>query len=147
MNKTLKNKWLKALRSGEYAQGVGRLRTNKDEFCCLGVLCDISGKGVWEDQTFIPKVSQKAVNAAGLRDDSQLRFESDLFQLETRAFRVDSHRCNCEFCDVSEADTVVNTTVLADMFGLTEVQNAKLAEMNDRGDSFVEIADWIKENV
>ena len=32
--------WVKALRSGDYHQGEGRLRKN-DSFCCLGVACDI----------------------------------------------------------------------------------------------------------
>ena len=50
MNKQLKTKWLKALRSGEYDQGVGHYVTagNKyDSFCCLGVLCDIQD-AVWD---------------------------------------------------------------------------------------------------
>jgi len=41
MKKRVKNKWLKALRSGEYKQGVRRLVNKNDEFCCLGVLCDL----------------------------------------------------------------------------------------------------------
>jgi hypothetical protein len=44
----LKQRWLDALRSGKYKQGKGALRTGKDHFCCLGVLCDISGAGEWE---------------------------------------------------------------------------------------------------
>ena len=54
MDKALKAKWLEALRSGKYKQGRGKLRSVDDEFCCLGVLCDISGQGEWEtlgDQT------------------------------------------------------------------------------------------------
>ena len=47
MDKALKAKWLEALRSGRYKQGRRRLRNCKDEFCCLGVLCDISGQGQW----------------------------------------------------------------------------------------------------
>jgi hypothetical protein len=35
-------KWVKALRSGEYKQGNMRLRSG-DEFCCLGVACDLYG--------------------------------------------------------------------------------------------------------
>ncbi len=46
----LKEKWVKALRSGKYSQTTGKLR-KPDGFCCLGVLCDISGKGEWEDRT------------------------------------------------------------------------------------------------
>ena len=39
-NKEVKEKWLAALRSGEYKQGRNALRRNNN-FCCLGVLCDI----------------------------------------------------------------------------------------------------------
>lgn len=41
MNEEVKTKWLAALRSGNYTQGMKRLRTN-DSFCCLGVLCDLA---------------------------------------------------------------------------------------------------------
>ena len=37
--------WVKALRSGEYAQGFGKLRLTKtNEFCCLGVACELAIK-------------------------------------------------------------------------------------------------------
>lgn len=39
--KEIKNKWLEALRSGKYKKGSGRLRDEKNNYCCLGVLCDI----------------------------------------------------------------------------------------------------------
>lgn len=41
MNKWVKRKWVRALRSGEYAQGPGWLVKSSDngyEHCCLGVL-------------------------------------------------------------------------------------------------------------
>ena len=47
MEASLKAKWIEALRSGKYKQGRLALRTRDDHFCCLGVLCDISG--VWEE--------------------------------------------------------------------------------------------------
>ena len=43
-----RNKWIAALRSGDYRQATGSLRLN-DSFCCLGVACDISGLGTWID--------------------------------------------------------------------------------------------------
>ena len=43
MKATIKKKWLKALRSGEYQQGKYWLK-KADSFCCLGVLCDIHAK-------------------------------------------------------------------------------------------------------
>jgi hypothetical protein len=40
MNKTVKNQWIAALKSGEYKQAKGHLRY-RDSFCCLGVLCNL----------------------------------------------------------------------------------------------------------
>lgn len=46
MNPKIKALWLTALRSGSYAQGHGYLRraypSGNDRYCCLGVLCDIA---------------------------------------------------------------------------------------------------------
>lgn len=41
MKKSIMEKWVKALRSGEYKQGKDRLRSKDDKFCCLGVLCNL----------------------------------------------------------------------------------------------------------
>lgn len=43
MDADLKARWVAALRSGKYQQGVGRL-FNKHEgtYCCLGVLCAVA---------------------------------------------------------------------------------------------------------
>jgi hypothetical protein len=43
MNQEWKEKWVTALRSGEYSQTKGTLRDN-DSYCCLGVLCDLVAK-------------------------------------------------------------------------------------------------------
>jgi hypothetical protein len=54
MNKNIK-KWVEALRSGEYRQTRGKLRTSKTNggYCCLGVLCDVfqkeTGVGEWKN--------------------------------------------------------------------------------------------------
>lgn len=42
-------KLVEALRSGKYKQGRRKLRVNETQFCCLGVACDISGVGEWEE--------------------------------------------------------------------------------------------------
>jgi hypothetical protein len=36
-----KDKWIAALRSGKYKQGSCALRSADDEYCCLGVACDV----------------------------------------------------------------------------------------------------------
>lgn len=43
MNNEIKQRWVSALRSGEYKQARGSLRRD-NRFCCLGVLCDLYGK-------------------------------------------------------------------------------------------------------
>lgn len=48
MPKRLKNRWLKALRSGEYGQLKGRLTDGKGRFCCLGVLEHVASGGSCE---------------------------------------------------------------------------------------------------
>lgn len=45
MNPAVKEKWLKALRGGDYTQGHHRLHDVKaDAYCCLGVLCDLAAR-------------------------------------------------------------------------------------------------------
>lgn len=41
MNPSIKERWVQALRSGNYVQGTDLLRSKSNEFCCLGVLCDL----------------------------------------------------------------------------------------------------------
>ena len=41
MNKRIKAKWVKALRSGKYKQARGVLRNAFGAMCCMGVLTDI----------------------------------------------------------------------------------------------------------
>lgn len=51
MKPDIKQAWLTALRSGDYQQGQGYLRQG-DQYCCLGVLCDLYGKAVgpeWDE--------------------------------------------------------------------------------------------------
>jgi len=46
-----KQDWIDALESGQYEQGKFALKNN-NEFCCLGVLCDLfvkEGIGEWEE--------------------------------------------------------------------------------------------------
>lgn len=52
MNEEIKVKWVEKLRSGEYVQGHGVLRFN-DEYCCLGVLCDIVDPDGWDGRYYV----------------------------------------------------------------------------------------------
>jgi len=66
MEKTLKAKWLKALRSGRYKQAQGCLKDN-DKFCCLGVLADVQGCA-WKKDDYgrsMPIIDGKGANTNG----------------------------------------------------------------------------------
>ena len=67
MDQQLKEKWVSALRSGEYQQTDGHLKVSgllrgqsedKISMCCLGVLCDVAGLEWFTDNggmTFYPE--------------------------------------------------------------------------------------------
>lgn len=64
MNKWVKRKWVRALRSGEYTQGQGWLVQGTDEegyrHCCLGVLaCEMVPEYVRRQGTSEPGVDKK----------------------------------------------------------------------------------------
>ena len=77
MNKEIKAKWVAALRSGDYVQGKGKLRSD-GKFCCLGVLCNLHAQAhpaiaaMQQDGTsYMGKASfphKKVSNWAGLED-------------------------------------------------------------------------------
>ena len=50
LEEQIKNRkiWIEALRSGQYQQTSGLLRSDNG-FCCLGVACDISGLSEWQE--------------------------------------------------------------------------------------------------
>ena len=63
----IKKKWVEALRSGKYKQGFSRLKYNNGEdvrYCCLGVLCEISGRGSWNENNIY--VTPTAAEKLGL---------------------------------------------------------------------------------
>jgi hypothetical protein len=54
MKADVKVAWLAKLKSGEFAQGSGQLCTwDADKkvwrYCCLGILCEMSGLSEWEE--------------------------------------------------------------------------------------------------
>lgn len=60
-NVKLIRKWVRALRSGKYKQGRGALRPVADQFCCLGVLCDVVAPNGWQ-----PSATRASINHHGV---------------------------------------------------------------------------------
>lgn len=63
MDSDLKAKWVTALRSGNYKQCREYLH-KEDSYCCLGVLCEISGEGFWHTDA---ESSRYMIDGVGLR--------------------------------------------------------------------------------
>lgn len=54
----IKEKWLQALKSGDYVKGKNFLKSSENEYCCLGVLCDLhreEHENEWTDNTHFDK--------------------------------------------------------------------------------------------
>jgi len=64
-------KWVAALESGEYKQGIGQLREG-NTYCCLGVLCEIAKKeGViksYAHHSYFP--TKKVLKWAGMKTEN-----------------------------------------------------------------------------
>jgi hypothetical protein len=101
MNAELKQKWVEALRSGKYPQGINYLRTDQG-YCCLGVLCDVIDGSKW----------QKGVGNLWTHG-TKLKFlaEDEAARMQIRRYTGD------------------------------------LMDMNDRGQPFDKIADFIDQNI
>ena len=131
MNKDIKKKWVDALRSGEYKQGQGRLKNEKNEYCCLGVLCDLAVKeGV---------VQEKRVT-------EPFRAHPDYFFDKQDAFLPASV---VEWAGLNSTGTLVR---MGDGIFTVRVEyneeRTSLSALNDaKGLTFNEIADLIKEQL
>jgi hypothetical protein len=122
--KRFKEKWIAALRSGEYKQGQRRLcyqRKGGDEFCCLGVAANIlvlDGYGKW-----------LLKHKAALYDGGNGSFPAAAYLTGTAPDWV-KRRLKSVKGRVG-----------------TEIED-RLVCMNDgRGKTFAEIADWIEANL
>ncbi len=74
MKADLRERWIEALNSGEYKQGKKGLRLANGSYCCLGVLCDISGLGEWDEGTSYWDYTVPGVGAsAGMPHHNVLR--------------------------------------------------------------------------
>lgn len=116
--KQFKKRWIAALRSGKYTQGVGRLgQSNNGKYlhCCLGVACEIVG------------VPRQVISRNNMIMSSTLLNNSEipviLKSVENAKVTLPTKRGNIyTVCD-------------------------KLAKMNDSGKSFERIANYIEKNL
>lgn len=120
MKKDIKEKWVAALRSGEYEQGHGALNTN-DRFCCLGVLCDLA-----------------------VDDGVTMAVETVWTEEEGAEVRYDGHMDWPPNAVLAWADLDTDDPSVPDPETGTL---ARVSRLNDGGLSFNEIADLIEEHL
>lgn len=117
MNPEVKALWVKALRSGQYAQTQNSLK-DEQGYCCLGVLCDLhreANGGEWDITT-------------------------EPYRYRDRAFVL--ARGVCAWAGLLDDNGDNPPVRYGDAW-----EHLNLATINDRGVSFAEIADLIEEQL
>jgi hypothetical protein len=122
MNSEMKTDWVAALRSGDYAQGQGCLRHQKDNqpdvFCCLGVLADLIKTN---EEWLIGERGAVYLAWGDTAHHNEKNYQNNELPPAMK-LRAGIHREDCK----------------------------KLIRMNDDNDnglSFTQIANWIEENL
>lgn len=87
MNKTTLNRWIKALRSGDFEQTTDQLRyidnQGRQSYCCLGVLCQITGGPMSYNYLSTLGLSENAKDACMVwNDGDELTFAQIADKLE-----------------------------------------------------------------
>lgn len=102
MNKDIKDKWVAALRSGNYQQGQGSLRT-ENRYCCLGVLCEITGcRWRSEPDMFVALYKDSSTGSTYIPEQLREELGMSLVDEEKLATRNDTGATFSELADVIE---------------------------------------------
>lgn len=120
MKKTKATQLVRALRSGNYHQGQGQLVDKDDCFCCLGVACNISKADLEWGMSYIGE-GQWYIGGSCVTLPSQVQEEFGFFSYSGE--RRDGK------------DIIINGKYYAD-----------LAEANDEGCTFEQLADYIEQH-
>jgi hypothetical protein len=120
LNTEIADKWIIALESGEYTQGVGALKEN-NKYCCLGVLCELAVKeGIIQPPTLD-------------MDDTYQYGSHQTWSTETLPDEV------IEWAQMNSNEGIIGSYVQGDEY-------YSLMQMNDNGCSFNQITEKIREH-
>lgn len=125
MKKEIAKIWVEALRSGKYKQGVGMLATKDNGYCCLGVLCELA-----EKEDIVHRIEDDDVD----RTKDRWAFGSDAE----------------DFNGLTLPQSVVTWAGMktdVGMYARDVLTYSDLAQENDAGKTFAEIADIIEREV
>lgn len=122
MKKEIADQWIAALRSGDYRQGQRALRNSDNEFCCLGVLCNLHAQAH-------PEIAAQQTNA--------------WFYLGRQGSLADQVQ---EWAGIRSPLGEVWEDGESVIFSVEGIEWYCLSDANDGGCGFVGIADAIEKN-
>jgi hypothetical protein len=138
MDPELKERWLKALRSGKYEQAKGALKqldphdegSEEYGYCCLGVICDITPEWNWEttQSGYLPEVLAVPYFAK--------TYENRLNVAGVFTFKAPA--------GYKDFNSNTRTDVYNQVLGYETEYEYRLADLNDNGMTFAQIADLIE---
>lgn len=121
MDPSIKQRWVSALRSGSYHQGRNFLRREND-YCCLGVLCDLHAQSYSQDWTLY---GQRTTKQGGT---PRQIFQYDGFDSVLPEQVVDWSGLDAQDPIVAHDEDLTSITKLNDLTGLSFEQIADLIE-------------------
>lgn len=119
-----REKWIQALRSGNYLQGRGVLRSSDDKYCCLGVCADILNPGTWTWTNLSP-------------DSPSSPYTLETFQNHVLQSSGDREIHPGKYISYLKEN-------ILEMVGLNLSEQYILATLNDEGTTFHQIADLLE---
>jgi hypothetical protein len=133
VKKSIKKLWIKALKSGKYEQATSQLRDG-DAFCCLGVLCDLHSKS--KKKSFWKEDESGVMSYFLGKNDGT---ESEL--LPYKVAKWAGIECS------EDSSTAVLVPSEDENIELRGSSKTSLADLNDRGSTFKEIAAVIQKHL
>jgi len=161
MNPEIKAKWVAALRSKKYQQAKKALRKDvdgKSAFCCLGVLCEIYNQEVpenekvdWviDDEEITEDRIKSGEEVLGIRQnknysDRDLPVSKDSTKVYTESKVIP--QIIIKWAGLRGSNPVISNEVNLKDFKVNP-KDFSLAELNDQGKTFEEIADIIEQGL
>lgn len=138
----VKDLWITALRSGRYAQGRGKLSTPTG-YCCLGLLCELAIEEGVDLKKEVETVSYYDFTAGRDVQDVVVQYDGSLNYLPVSVIRW-AFAATPE--DLHEAE-VWGTNDNPKVKDPASDSRVTLAELNDGGFTFDDIADLIEEQL
>lgn len=137
MNSEAKKLWLKALRSGEYSQVRGQLQSDEG-YCCLGVACDVAvDAGVNVEVKYVLDIHADDEPCDKMVSGYEYDGKGGTLPLSVQHW--------LGVGDQWAAFDPSDDWREAHGFGTGDPRRTQLADLNDRGYTFDEIADIIEE--